>query len=129
MTIDMTGVLDLAASAFDGVQVNAHLLKPPAMFPNMTGRNVRMRVLLDGPFKTAQFDYLLQADRAAFDQAGFEAVQARGRGRLSPMPVKLPVDLKAHRVTGVGDVAGGILANLAVRGKLIGSPFNARAAR
>lgn len=118
LTIDMTGVLDLAASGFDGVRVNARLLKPPALFPNMTGRNIRLRLLLDGPFKTAAFDYLLEADRAAFDQTGFEGVQARGRGRLSPAPVKLPVDLKARRVTGVGDVAGGILANLSVKGVL-----------
>lgn len=116
LTIDMKGVLNLAESMFEGLQVNARLLKPPAMFPNMTGRNMRMRMLLDGPFKSADFDYLLTADRAAFDQTGFEVVQARGRGRLSDPPVKLPVRLTARRVTGVGDVAGGILANLVVDG-------------
>ena len=118
LTIDMAGVLDLATSAFDGVQLNARLLKPPAMFPNMTGTNVRLRLQLDGPFKTAGFDYLLTADRAAFDQTGFEAVRAQGRGALSDPPVKLPVKLTARRVTGVGDIAGGILANLAVDGVL-----------
>jgi len=116
LTVDMEGVLDLAQGAFDGLQVNARLLKPPALFPNMTGRNILLRVLLNGPFKTADFDYLLTADRAAFDQTGFEVVQARGRGKLSSPPVKLPVRLSARRVTGVGDVAGGILANVKVEG-------------
>ncbi|ARS29142.1 translocation/assembly module TamB domain-containing protein [Sphingomonas sp. KC8] len=118
LTMDMSGVLDLANSAFDGVQLNARLLKPPAMFPNMTGTNVRLRVQLNGPFKTAGFDYLLTADRAAFDETGFETVRAQGRGRLSDPPVRLPVRLTARRVTGVGDIAGGILANLAVDGVL-----------
>lgn len=116
LAIDAEGTLDFAENAFEGVQANARLLKPPALFPNMTGRNVRLRVLLDGPFKTAGFDYLLTADRAAFDQTGFEVVQARGRGRFSAPPVKVPVRLTARRVTGVGDVAGGILANLLVDG-------------
>ncbi|SNS42513.1 autotransporter secretion inner membrane protein TamB [Sphingomonas laterariae] len=118
LTIDLAGVLDLAESGFDGVQVNARLLKPPAMFPNMTGNNIRLKVLLNGPFKTAGFDYALTADRAAFDNTGFEVVRAQGRGKLSDPPVKLPVRLTARRVTGVGDVAGGILANLSVDGVL-----------
>ncbi|PTD17634.1 translocation/assembly module TamB domain-containing protein [Sphingomonas fennica] len=118
LTVDMTGVLDLAKSAFQGTQLNLRLLKPPALFPNMTGTNVRLRVLLDGPFKAATFDYLLTADRAAFDDTGFEGVRAQGRGQLAGVPVKLPVRLAARRVTGVGDVAGGILANLLVDGKL-----------
>ena len=118
LVVDATGVLDLARSAYDGVRINAHLLRPPALFPNMTGTGVRLRATLDGPFGTANYDYLLTALRVAFDQTGFENVRAEGRGRLSESPITLPVRLTAGRVTGVGDVAGGILGNLKVEGVL-----------
>jgi translocation and assembly module TamB len=45
-------------------------------------------------------------------------VRAEGRGRLSNAPVSVPVIFTAKRVTGIGDVAGGILANLRVQGLL-----------
>ena len=118
ISIDAGGTLDLGASAFDGLQLNAHLLRPPAMFPNMTGTGIRLAATFDGPFATAAYDYRLTAPRVAFDQTGFEDVRVTGRGQLSKPPVKLPVRLTARRVTGVGDVAGGILGNLSVEGAL-----------
>ncbi len=118
LSLDLAGVVDLAESAFDGLRINAHLLRPPALFPNMTGRAIHLRTTLDGPFDTAAFDYALTADQVAFDTTGFETVRAQGRGRFSRSPVTLPVRLTARRVTGVGDVAGGILANLVIDGTL-----------
>lgn len=118
VSLDAAGVLDLAESSFDGVQLNVHLLRPPALFPNMTGSGVRLRATVEGPFATAVYDYTLTATRAAFDATGFEDVRAQGRGRFSKSPVSLPVRLTARRVTGVGDVAGGILGNLKVEGVL-----------
>jgi len=118
LAIDAAGVLDLAESAFDGVHINAHLLRPPALFPNMTGTGVRLRATLDGPLGTARYDYTLSAPRVAFDNTGFEDVRAQGRGRLSKAPVIVPIELRARRVTGVGTVAGGILGNLKVDGVL-----------
>ena len=114
-----TGALDLAANAYEGVIVDARLIKPPALFPNMTGRNIRLHATFDGPFGTAAFAYTLSADHVAFDQTGFDNVRAAGKGQLSPVPVKLPVRLSAQRVTGVGDIAGGILGNLTVDGTLL----------
>ncbi len=60
----------------------------------------------------------MTADHAQFDDTGFDVVRAEGKGNLSPAPVKLPISLSARRVTGVGDVAGGILGNLKVDGVL-----------
>lgn len=114
-----TGALDLSANAYDGVVIDARLLKPPALFPNMTGRNIRLHASFDGPFGTADFSYALTADQVAFDQTGFDVVRAAGKGKLSASPVKLPVRLSARRVTGIGDVAGGILGNLTVDGTLL----------
>jgi translocation and assembly module TamB len=118
LEIAASGTLDLAASAFDGVVVDAKLLRPQAMFPNMTGRNIRLHASFDGPFGTADYAYALTAEHVAFDDTGFDVVRAEGKGKLSDPPVKLPVRLSARRVTGIGDVAGGILGNLKVDGVL-----------
>nr|MBA3897624.1 translocation/assembly module TamB [Sphingomonadaceae bacterium] len=118
LAVGANGVLDLGQSAFDEMRVDAHLLRPPALFPNMTGTGIELRLLLDGTFASAGFDYLLIARRAAFDTTGFEQVRAAGRGHLSKAPVLVPLRLSARRVTGVGDVAGGILANLSIDGVL-----------
>jgi translocation and assembly module TamB len=112
------GALDLARSAFDNVRITADLRQPSALFPNMTGRQVRLTALLEGGFDSARFEYLLTAPRVAFDQTGFEDVRASGKGRLGRSPTIVPLTLTARRVTGVGDIAGGILANLRVDGLL-----------
>jgi len=118
LRVEARGAADLRRNAYRDVAIAAELLRPPALFRNMTGRQVRMTALLDGPFGTASFVYRLTAPRVAFDQTGFEEVRAEGRGRLSPAPVIVPIVATARRVTGVGEVAGGILANLRVQGQL-----------
>ena len=118
LKVEAAGVVDLAASAFDTVRIGADLLRPPALFPNMTGNRVRLAMTLDGPMRSAVLAYRATAPRIAFDQTGFEDVRAEGRGRLSDPPITVPVRFTARRVTGVGAVAGGILANLRVDGLL-----------
>ncbi|MFL6845151.1 MAG: translocation/assembly module TamB domain-containing protein [Allosphingosinicella sp.] len=118
MNLVATGIVDLARSRFRALKMGVDLLRPPALFPNMTGQRVRGVALLDGPFKTFAFAYRLTSPHIAFDQTGFEDVWAQGRGRFSRAPVTVPLVMSARRVTGVGDVAGGILANLRVEGLL-----------
>jgi translocation and assembly module TamB len=118
LAVNAAGTVDLASNRFDPLDIDARLLQPSTLFPNMTGQNVALKMQLTGPFAMAGFDYLLTAPFVAFDQTGFEQVRATGQGRLSPSPVTVPIKLTARRVTGVGDVAGGILANLAVDGQL-----------
>jgi translocation and assembly module TamB len=118
LKIEGAGRLDLAQSSFRMLRIGADLLQPPALFPNMTGQKVRLAVVLNGPFAHPIFAYRLSAPRVAFDQTGFEDVVAEGRGQLTRPPVAVPIRLSAARVTGVGDVAGGILANLRIDGVL-----------
>ncbi|HEX8572702.1 MAG TPA: translocation/assembly module TamB domain-containing protein [Allosphingosinicella sp.] len=118
MHVVATGIIDLARSRFRDLRIGADLLRPAAMFPNMTGQKVRMVALLNGPFRIFAFAYRLTSPRIAFDRTGFEEVWAQGRGRFSKAPVTVPLAMSARRVTGVGDVAGGILANLRVEGLL-----------
>ncbi|MFW2828645.1 translocation/assembly module TamB domain-containing protein [Sphingomonas sp. ID0503] len=118
LDLRVAGAADLSDSTFDAMRVDARLLRPRAMFPNMSGRDIRLNARFDGPFKTATFDYAATASRLAFDNTGFETVRAAGKGQLSPWPVTLPVRFTAARVTGIGEVGGGILRNLTVDGAL-----------
>ncbi|MBD8548516.1 translocation/assembly module TamB domain-containing protein [Sphingomonas sp. CFBP 8760] len=118
LAVTTTGEIDLAASVYRNVRVRARLLRPTALFPNMSGQGIELRAILDGAFDRVRYDYRLTADRLAFDNTGFDRVRIGGAGRWSLMPVTVPIRLAAARVTGVGDVAGGILRNLSVDGAL-----------
>jgi translocation and assembly module TamB len=118
LKMEAAGAIDLGRNRFDTVRVGVDLLRPPAMFPNMTGEKVRLTALLNGRFGTFDFAYRITSPRIAFDRTGFEDVRLEGRGRWSRAPVSVPAIFTARRVTGVGDVAGGILANLRVEGVL-----------
>ncbi|MEP6784557.1 MAG: translocation/assembly module TamB domain-containing protein [Sphingomonadales bacterium] len=118
LALAANGIVDLANSSFDAMRVEARLLQPQAAVPNMRGQGLRADVLLDGPFSSASFDYRILAPRVSFDTTGFDDVKITGRGKLSPQPVLVPITLTAHRATGLGDVAGGILSNLRVEGLL-----------
>jgi len=122
LAVDTTGVVDLAASAWRNVRIKARLLRPAALFPNMSGRDIELRAILDGGFAHAGFDYRIDAARFAFDDTGFENAHLIGRGHWSRAPVIVPARFTAARVTGVGDVAGGILRNLSVDGVLRVTP-------
>ena len=116
------GALDLAEGRYRDLRLGADLLRPPALFPNMTGRNVRMVWTLDGPFATANYSYRLTSPGVKFDNTGFVDVRAEGRGQLSDWPMRVPLRLQARAITGVGDLAGAMLANPKIEGWLTVTP-------
>jgi translocation and assembly module TamB len=118
LRLETRGLVDLRRGRYENVQIAAELLRPPALFTNLTGRQVRLTAMLDGAFGSARFVYRLTSPHVAFDQTGFDELRLEGRGNLSRPPVRVPILATARRVTGVGDVAGGILANLRVQGIL-----------
>src|SRR4029078_12670427 len=85
------GTLHLGANRYRGLRVGVVRLKPPALFPNMTGKSVRMVWTLDGPFATADYSYRLTSDFVQFDNNGFTGLHAEGRGRLPASPTRAPI--------------------------------------
>ena len=118
LAVTADGLIDLSTSRFNALNIDAKLLQSEALFANMRGGPLTLKARLDGPFATAKFDYLLTAATLIFGTTGFENARASGQGRLSRSPVTVPVRFSATRVSGVGNVAGGILANLLVTGDL-----------
>ena len=92
------------------------------------GPNVRLVWTLDGPFGRADYSYRLTSPGIKFDNTGFVDVRAEGAGRAGPWPMRVPLRLQARAITGVGDVAGAILANVRLEGMLTVTP-QARARR
>jgi translocation and assembly module TamB len=118
LALQADGGLDLRRGQYDAVTVKTSLLQPATLFRNMRARDIQLLGLLDGPYRTARFRYRITSPIMFFDKTGFEQVRIEGAGRLSGSPVAVPVRFVARRVTGVGDIAGGILANLVVDGLL-----------
>ncbi|MGE5563966.1 MAG: translocation/assembly module TamB domain-containing protein [Bacillota bacterium] len=116
------GAVDLASNRYRGMRLGIDLVRPPALFPNMTGKGVRMVWTLDGPFATADYSYRLTSQFVQFDNTGFLGLHAEGRGQLSPWPMRVPIRLSARAITGVGDVAGAMLANPTIDGWLTITP-------
>jgi len=116
------GAVDLANNRYQGVRVGIDLLKTRALFPNMTGKGIRMVWTLDGPFATADYSYRLTSNYVQFDNNGFIGLHAEGRGRLSPWPLRVPIRLAARAITGIGDIAGAMLANPKIEGWLTITP-------
>ena len=116
------GAIDLAGNRYRDVRLGVDLLQPQALFRNMSGQGLRLVATLDGRFGRADFAYRLRSPLVKFDNVGFVDLLAQGRGRGSPWPQALPLRLQARAVTGVGDVAGAILANVRIEGRLALSP-------
>ena len=117
-----SGAVDLGEGNYRNLRLGVDLLKPPVLFTNMTGRNVRMLWTLNGPYATARYSYRLTSPSVKFDDTGFVDVRAEGSGRLSPWPMRVPLRLTSRAITGVGDVAGAILANARLDGLLTITP-------
>nr|WP_294849288.1 translocation/assembly module TamB [uncultured Sphingomonas sp.] len=120
------GAVDFGQNQYRQVRLGIDLLRPSALFPNMSGQQVRMVWTLDGAMDKADYAYRLTSPHVAFDDTGFVDVRAEGRGKLSPWPMHVPLLLKARQITGLGDVAGGILANISIEGMLELTPKEVR---
>lgn len=113
-----TGLVDLGESRFGNLQVTGQLLRPGAIAPRLSGRDVRFTAGLDGPFGTPTVAYELRATTLAFDGTTVEALSAAGRATVDAERILVPVHATARRVTGLNAAAGGLLTNLRIDGDL-----------
>lgn len=112
------GKIDLANSRFGNFKVDAALLTPGAILPNLSGRSVRASVALDGAFGTPVVDYKVSADTIAFGAMGVDGLYAEGRAQVNADRILVPIAARARRVTGLNAAAGGLLTNVRINGDL-----------
>lgn len=117
--IDAKGGIDLAHSLFDDLRVNAQLLRPAALVKPASGKNVALKLRFDGAFDRAGFQYLLTAPEFALGKTRFIDMRAAGEGRIGgDRRTLIPIEMRARRMIGQGDLVEGIFANLALDGVL-----------
>lgn len=112
------GVIDLGQGRFDDLALDVRVARPAVLAPNVSGRNVRARLLLNDDFAAPTVRYDLTAARLAFDATTLEELAASGetRGRTDRMII--PVNARARRVSGLSPAFGELLTNVRLSGDL-----------
>lgn len=118
LRVDTSGVVDLSRNAFDGLSLKIGMLRPGAIAPNLSARNLRADLTLDGAFAKPKVGYALQAERLAMNDMALERLSASGEARVDPDRIVIPVAATVARITGLDTVAGGALANVRLSGDI-----------
>jgi translocation and assembly module TamB len=116
LAVDAGGLIDLANSRFANFAVDARLLTPGAIAPQLRGRDVLARVVLDGAFATPTVDYKIRAAALGFGETVVENVYAEGLARVNADRILVPVKARAKRVTGLNAAVGGLANNVSISG-------------
>jgi translocation and assembly module TamB len=117
-TLSANGRADLSSNRFEGLKLGFALLKPGAIAPNLSGRDLRAQLTLDGAFRQPRIAYNLSASVLAFNDMAVDGLHARGNARVDPDHAKVPVTASARRITGIDTLAGGQIANVRLDGNI-----------
>ena len=118
LAVDAGGVIDMANSRFGNFAVDAVLKTPGAIAPNLRGRDVLARVVLNGAFATPTVDYKVRASTLGFAETTLENVYAEGLARVDADRILVPVHARARRITGLNPALGGLTTNVRIDGDL-----------
>ncbi|MCD2325415.1 translocation/assembly module TamB domain-containing protein [Sphingomonas sp. IC-56] len=118
LSVEAKGLIDLGQNRFGNFNIDALLLKPGSIAPNLNGRDVRAALALNGAFATPVVDYKIRAARLGFGETVVEQVYAEGRARVDADRILVPVRARAARVLGLNAAAGGLVTNLSIAGDL-----------
>ena len=118
VTVDANGVADLGKGSFDDLALDFRILRPGIIGSNVSGANIRGKALLNGAFVGPTVTYSASAGRLAFDATAFEDVTVTGEMQGKADRFIVPVDATARRVTGINQIAGGLLTNVRVNGDI-----------
>ncbi|MCW6529593.1 translocation/assembly module TamB domain-containing protein [Sphingomonas sp. MMSM20] len=118
LAIDSGGIVDLANNSFGNFAVDAKLLTPGAIAPNMRGHDVLARLVLNGPFARPTVDYKLRATTLGFAGTTVENVYAEGQARVDANRILIPVHARARRVSGLNPAVGGLANNARIDGDI-----------
>ncbi|WP_375286879.1 translocation/assembly module TamB domain-containing protein [Sphingomonas sp.] len=116
LLVDAGGLIDMAQSRFGNFAVDAKLLTPGAIAPNLTGRDVLARVVLNGAFATPTVDYKIRAAAAGFGETSVQNLYAEGLARVNSDRILVPVHARAARVAGLNAAVGGLTTNVRIDG-------------
>ena len=116
--VDAQGNADLGEGSFDEMALNFRVLRPGIIGSNVSGTNFRGTALLNGAFASPVVLYSATARRLAFDATTFEDMTVAGEAKAKSDRFIIPVNARARRVTGINQIAGGLLTNVRMNGDL-----------
>jgi translocation and assembly module TamB len=100
-TAEVSGGVDRDQRLLHQVRVAGALADPSALAAELSGRDLRLGLLLDGPFARPLIDYDFSARSLGYGKMSAENVAAHGRStRTADGTVQIPVSLTAGRLTG-----------------------------
>ncbi|HYD12483.1 MAG TPA: translocation/assembly module TamB domain-containing protein [Allosphingosinicella sp.] len=112
------GRIDLGNNRYEELRVAARLLRPGAIAPDLSGQDVRLALVLNGPFALPEVLYDLRAARLTMADSSLEGLQASGHARVRADDIVVPVRARAARLTGFDAIAGGTITNVTLAGEL-----------
>lgn len=118
MAVVADGMLDLGRSQFQDFKVAARLARPRVIGPNIDGTDLRVAMVLNGAFKTPFVAYDLRARTLSFNETTIELLQARGRAKVDPDRISIPIQARARRISGLDPSLGSLLTNVGVSGTI-----------
>jgi translocation and assembly module TamB len=118
LSVDAGGLIDLANSRFGNFAVDAVLKTPGAIAPNLRGRDVLARVVLNGAFATPTVDYKIRAAAIGFGATTVEQLYAEGLATVNADRILVPIKARARRISGLNPALGGLTNNVRIDGDL-----------
>lgn len=118
IVVGASGIADMGEGRFNDLALDIQLLRPSIIARNVSGANIRGKVLLNGAFVGPLVAYSATATRLSFDSTTFEGVSVSGEAKGQTDRFVIPVNARARRVTGINQIAGGLLTNVRMNGDL-----------
>jgi translocation and assembly module TamB len=118
LAVAAEGLVDLGENRFQDVRLAARLTEPGAIAPDLSGRDVRLAMILNGPFRTPGVAYELTAASLTFATTTLENLRAVGAAQVRAGDIVVPVSARAGRIRGFDLVAGGTLENVTLNGEI-----------
>lgn len=118
LALSADGIVDMADGEYHGLTLDFNVTRPAFLARNVSGSNVRGKLLLNGAFAEPIANYTITADRLAFDETTLEGLSASGETTWRDDRLMIPVSARVRRVTGINASAGGLLTNVRINGDL-----------
>jgi translocation and assembly module TamB len=117
LAVAAEGRIDLGGNSYEELRVAARLVRPGAIAPELSGQDVRLALVLNGPFALPEVLYDLRAARLTMANTTIEGLRASGHARVRAEDIIVPVQAHAARIIGLDAVAGGTITNVTLSGE------------
>jgi translocation and assembly module TamB len=118
LSVTADGIADFGKGSFRDLTVDFRLLRAGIIATNVSGNNVAGKLLLNGAFATPVMGYSITASRIGFDETTLEGFSMSAEAQSSEDRFLIPVNARARRVSGINQIAGGLLANVRMNGDI-----------